>query len=285
MFALLCFILAVLASPFKSKIRLEAENVALRHQLIVLRRKVQGRVRPTKRPLVFYLSASLLGQLPQETSTTVQSTALGPLKRLLELDGFVCQTGVAVQGTAVPLLVKRNGRQVAVGMQSGQSRRDRRSRFHWSRFVALLKRHPLPRGGLAHAQGKLDAAYVVTLAGVPIGKGAWSIDIQEDQYTATASGATSGLLRVFAAVRATARRTAHGTVSGGQPLASTARHGALACPDRRHTAEVPYRLDPDADWSGHFAGEPIRLHSAPAAANRDQHQDAMMRANQDSRFR
>ena len=42
MFALLCFVLAVLASPFKSKSRLEAENVALRHQLIVLRRKVQG---------------------------------------------------------------------------------------------------------------------------------------------------------------------------------------------------------------------------------------------------
>jgi hypothetical protein len=31
MFALLCFVLAVLASPFKSKSRLEAENVALRH--------------------------------------------------------------------------------------------------------------------------------------------------------------------------------------------------------------------------------------------------------------
>ena len=45
MFALLCFLLAVLASPFKSKSRLEAENAALRHQLIVLRRKVQGRVR------------------------------------------------------------------------------------------------------------------------------------------------------------------------------------------------------------------------------------------------
>jgi transposase InsO family protein len=44
MFALLCFVLAVLASPFKSKSRLEAQNAALRHQLIVLRRKVQGRV-------------------------------------------------------------------------------------------------------------------------------------------------------------------------------------------------------------------------------------------------
>src|SRR5680860_1892863 len=47
MFALLCFVLAVLASPFKSKSRLEAENAALRHQLIVLRRKVQGRTRLT----------------------------------------------------------------------------------------------------------------------------------------------------------------------------------------------------------------------------------------------
>jgi hypothetical protein len=47
MFALLCFVLAVLASPFKSRSRLEAENAALRHQLIVLRRKVGGRVRLT----------------------------------------------------------------------------------------------------------------------------------------------------------------------------------------------------------------------------------------------
>src|SRR6478752_8605063 len=36
MIGLLCFALAVLASPFKSKLRLEAENAALRHQLIVL---------------------------------------------------------------------------------------------------------------------------------------------------------------------------------------------------------------------------------------------------------
>jgi transposase InsO family protein len=44
MIGLLCFLLAVLASPFKSKIRLEAENAVLRHQLIVLRRKMCGRV-------------------------------------------------------------------------------------------------------------------------------------------------------------------------------------------------------------------------------------------------
>src|ERR1017187_5121678 len=47
MIALLGFVMAVLAALFKSKSRLEAENAALRHQLIVLRRKVQGRVRLT----------------------------------------------------------------------------------------------------------------------------------------------------------------------------------------------------------------------------------------------
>ena len=47
MIGLLSFVLAVLASPFRSKIRLEAENAALRHKLIVLQRKLRGRVRLT----------------------------------------------------------------------------------------------------------------------------------------------------------------------------------------------------------------------------------------------
>src|SRR5271165_3477430 len=55
MVALLCFVLAVLASPFKSKSRLEAENAVLRHQLIVLRRKVQGRVRLTNNDRWFFI--------------------------------------------------------------------------------------------------------------------------------------------------------------------------------------------------------------------------------------
>jgi transposase InsO family protein len=43
MVALLCFLLALFTAPFKSKIRLEAENAVLRHQVVVLRRKVRGR--------------------------------------------------------------------------------------------------------------------------------------------------------------------------------------------------------------------------------------------------
>jgi hypothetical protein len=55
MFGLFCFLLSVLASPFKSKSRLEAENAALRHQLIVLRRKMHGRVRLTNNDRWFFI--------------------------------------------------------------------------------------------------------------------------------------------------------------------------------------------------------------------------------------
>ena len=55
MIALLYFILAVVVSPFKSKCRLEAENAALRYQLIVLRRKVRGRIRLTNSDRLFFI--------------------------------------------------------------------------------------------------------------------------------------------------------------------------------------------------------------------------------------
>ena len=44
MITLLWLVLAILASRFKSKCRLEAENIALRHQVIVLRRRARGRI-------------------------------------------------------------------------------------------------------------------------------------------------------------------------------------------------------------------------------------------------
>src|ERR1700675_3592975 len=55
MVALICFVLAVLASPFKSKNRLEAENAVLRHQLVVLRRKLKGRARLTNNDRWFFV--------------------------------------------------------------------------------------------------------------------------------------------------------------------------------------------------------------------------------------
>jgi hypothetical protein len=55
MCALLGFILAVLTAPFKSRSRIEAENAALRHQLIVLRRRAGRRVRLTNGDRLFFV--------------------------------------------------------------------------------------------------------------------------------------------------------------------------------------------------------------------------------------
>jgi hypothetical protein len=68
----------------------------------------------------------------------------------------------------------------------------------------------------AVAQARLEAEYTATVSGIPIGHGNWVIEITEDQYTAAASGATSGLLRFFTGARGTS--TSRGTFSGGQAV-------------------------------------------------------------------
>jgi hypothetical protein len=66
----------------------------------------------------------------------------------------------------------------------------------------------------APAQGRLEAEYVASVAGIPIGRGNWVIEIMGDQYTAAASGTTTGILRLFTGARGTG--AAHGTMTGGQ---------------------------------------------------------------------
>ena len=53
MIALLCFFLTLFASLFKSKSRLESENAALRHQLVVLQHRARGRVQLTNGDRLF----------------------------------------------------------------------------------------------------------------------------------------------------------------------------------------------------------------------------------------
>jgi hypothetical protein len=66
------------------------------------------------------------------------------------------------------------------------------------------------------AEGRLEAEYVASIAGIPIGRGNWIIEISQDQYTAAASGTTTGLVRFFTGARGTA--AAHGNLAGGQPM-------------------------------------------------------------------
>ena len=71
----------------------------------------------------------------------------------------------------------------------------------------------------AQAQGKLDATYTASLAGIPLGRGAWVIEIGDDQYSAVTSGITTGLLNVFASGQGTG--IARGYVSNGTLVPST----------------------------------------------------------------
>jgi hypothetical protein len=65
----------------------------------------------------------------------------------------------------------------------------------------------------ASAQGRLEAHYEATLAGIPVGRGAWTIDIADDQFTASAFGGTAGLLKAFAG--GTGTGASQGRVVGG----------------------------------------------------------------------
>ena len=68
-----------------------------------------------------------------------------------------------------------------------------------------------PHAGFA--QGRLEAQYEATLSGIPVGKGAWNIDISDDQFSAAATGGTAGLLKTFAGGSGTGE--AQGRVIGG----------------------------------------------------------------------
>ena len=59
--------------------------------------------------------------------------------------------------------------------------------------AVFLMLAPLP----AAAQGRLEAHYEASLAGIAVGRGTWGIEISDDYYSASAQGATAGLLKAF----------------------------------------------------------------------------------------
>jgi Protein of unknown function (DUF3108) len=76
----------------------------------------------------------------------------------------------------------------------------------------------------AHGQGRLDAQYEATLAGIPVGKGSWVIEIGDDQYAAAAQGGTAGLLKSFSQGSGTGAaqgRVVNGALVGANYTAST----------------------------------------------------------------
>jgi hypothetical protein len=100
-------------------------------------------------------------------------------------------------------------------------------------LLAAIALGPVVVAVNANAEGKLEAQYVASLAGIPIGKGSWAIDIGEAQYTAAASGMTTGLIKLFTGGRGSG--AAQGALSGGRPASSTY---SATIKTSRHTDEV-----------------------------------------------
>jgi hypothetical protein len=69
-------------------------------------------------------------------------------------------------------------------------------------------------GASARAQGKLEASYSASLAGIPIGTGSWTVDIGATQYAGAANGRASGLMRMFASGEGSS--TVRGAVKRGR---------------------------------------------------------------------
>lgn len=90
----------------------------------------------------------------------------------------------------------------------------------------------------AAAQGKLEAQYEATLSGIPVGRGAWHIDIQDDVFSAAASGGTTGILKSFAGGSGTG--ASQGRVVNGA-LVATAYQASTTT--SKKTEEIHITLD------------------------------------------
>jgi len=66
----------------------------------------------------------------------------------------------------------------------------------------------------AAAQGRLEAEYEASLGALVIGKGAWVVDIGDEQFTATVAAATAGVLKSLGSGNGTG--TSNGRVVSGQ---------------------------------------------------------------------
>jgi hypothetical protein len=84
-------------------------------------------------------------------------------------------------------------------------------------------------GSQAQAQGRFEARYSVTIAGIPVGQGVWIADIAQDQYSTAASGRVTGIARVLSDGEGSG--AARGRVNAGRLLPST--YAVTVTADRR----------------------------------------------------
>ncbi len=90
------------------------------------------------------------------------------------------------------------------------------STVHRTAVAALLL---LPLTVTASAQSKLEARYGISVAGIPVGKAAWTLDLGTDQYSASATGSASGAASIL--VSGEGAISARGAIKDGKPVPTT----------------------------------------------------------------
>jgi hypothetical protein len=130
--------------------------------------------------------------------------------------------------------------------------RSRRSALGAALCIAALGAALVASAGVpACAQGRLEAEYVASVSGIPIGRGSWVVEISNHDYTAAVSGSTAGLLQFFSRGRGSG--SAHGTVEDGKPLPTSY---AATIIDSRHIDDVHISLS-GGDVTDYTAEPPL----------------------------
>ena len=104
--------------------------------------------------------------------------------------------------------------------------------------IAVLAALAFDAGQPASAQGRLEAEYVASVAGIPIGHGNWVVEISDTAYTSAASGATAGLMKFITGAYGTG--AARGIISDGKPMPTSY---AATIVDSRHIDQVRMALN------------------------------------------
>ena len=93
MLVLFCLV-SILILPFKSRSRLEAENVALRHQVMVLRRQVGGQVHLTNFDRLFLVRLHHLFPSIRRVLAIVRPESIGPAFAAIGVGDHALEAGV-----------------------------------------------------------------------------------------------------------------------------------------------------------------------------------------------
>jgi len=121
------------------------------------------------------------------------------------------------QGDSTPAPLLRERRHVNPRHASPLSPTRSSARAWGAALATVLLGTLVPAEG--RAQARLDAQYEASLAGIVVGKGAWNIEILDDQFSANAYGGTSGLMKTFSS--GAGSTSSQGKVVNGALVASS----------------------------------------------------------------